>query len=329
MLAWSALHPSSAAAEGPFRVYIVRAGDTLSAVADDAGISLDTLVELNHIEDVNRVQPGTTLVLGTAPSVNKTPAPAAALRSRTYRVEAGDTLSGIADDTGVSVQTLRLANGLTNTNFLAVGALLTIPTAAAEQAPSEVNPRHVIASGETLSSIADRYSVTVSALVAENRITNPNLLRVGSLLVIPAKQLPFPSVEVINAVRRSASENHLDPYLVLGLSYLESGWQMDAVSHTGAIGMMQLMPETALSAIVDYRLATTNWRTSLLDNTRLGATYLNQLRLLSGGDIEVALASYYQGWRSVRDDGPLDETTQYVEDVLALAERFRSLAAIF
>ncbi len=328
MLAWSALHPSIAAAEGPFRVYVVRAGDTLSGVADDAGITLDTLVELNHIDNANDVHPGTTLVLGTAPSVKPASATTAP-RSRTYRVEAGDTLSGIADDAGVSVQTLRLANQLTNANVLAIGSLLTIPTAAAEQQRTEINPRHTVESGETLSTIADRYSVTVSALISENRLTNPNLLRVGALLVIPAKQLPFPSVEVINAVRRSANENRLDPYLVLGLSYLESGWQMDAVSHTGAIGMMQLMPETALSAIVDYQLATTNWRTSLLDNTRLGATYLSQLRQLSGGNLEIALASYYQGWRSVRDDGPLDETTQYVDDVLALAERFRSLAPLF
>jgi LysM repeat protein len=309
-------------------VYVVRAGDTLSAVADAAGLPLDALLDLNHIEDANRVLPGTTLVLSAAAPA--TPASVTAVRSsRTYRVEPGDTLSDIASDAGVSVQTLRLANDLLDADVLAVGSLLVIPAAAVEPHAAAITARHTVEVGETLSDIADQYGVTVSALIAENHIANPNLLRVGASLAIPARKLPMPSVEVVAAVRRAAAENHLDPYLVLGLSYLESGWQMDAVSHTGAVGMMQLMPETALSAILDYQLAATNWRTSLLDNTRLGATYLNELRKLSDGNIEIAIASYYQGWRSVRDDGPLPETKQYVDDVLALTERFRSLAPLF
>jgi hypothetical protein len=139
--------------------------------------------------------------------------------------------------------------------------------------------------------------------------------------VVPA--LPRPPSRVADAVRRSAETYGIDPYLLLGLSYLESGWQMNAVSPVGAIGAMQLMPETALWVIDDLELGRPNWQRSLPDNIRVGAAYLDYLLELSDGDVRVALAAYYQGWRGIHTDGLLSETERYVNDVLALVERFR------
>jgi soluble lytic murein transglycosylase-like protein len=56
-------------------------------------------------------------------------------------------------------------------------------------------------------------------------------------------------------------------------------------------------------------------------NIRLGTRFLRYLLDRSGGDVEAALASYYQGLRSVRDNGPLPETRRFVANVKALRPR--------
>jgi soluble lytic murein transglycosylase-like protein len=57
---------------------------------------------------------------------------------------------------------------------------------------------------------------------------------------------------VISAVSGAAKEWNVDAYLVLRLSYMESGWQMNVVSLAGAIGAMQVMPKTAEQVISDF-----------------------------------------------------------------------------
>src|SRR4029079_4325120 len=111
---------------------------------------------------------------------------------------------------------------------------------------------------------------------------------------------------------------------LLALSLMESGWQSQVVSHTGAIGLMQLMPDTAEWTGNNLTPTATNWHISIEDNARVGAAYFNHLLFLEGGDVEGALASYYQGWASYKSDGMFDETRDYVDDVLALAGRLRS-----
>ena len=192
---------------------------------------------------------------------------------------------------------------------------------------------HVVQPGESLSQIAARAGTSVEALVALNDIEDPDRVEVGSRLVLRragnaagdahAGALPRPSLRVVDAVDKSADAYDLDPYLLLGLAYMESGWQMTAVSHVGAVGAMQLMPETAAWAIKDLQLGRADWRRSLADNVRVGAAYLDYLLSLSDGDVRMALAAYYQGWTSVSSDGMLRETQDYVDDVLALTERFR------
>src|SRR5215208_5534551 len=93
--------------------YVVEPGDTLSQIAEKAGVDLAALVKLNELEDANFVVVGQSLKLpagaagASSPATPVTPASprgpasaAAAVASgganRTYAVEEGDTLSGIA-----------------------------------------------------------------------------------------------------------------------------------------------------------------------------------------------------------------------------------------
>lgn len=113
----------------------------------------------------------------------------------TYTVQAGDTLSGIAAKCGVTAQAIISANKITNPNLVFVGQSLTIPGAAScgttsgggssSPAPSSNPGSYTVQAGDTLGSIAFKFGTTVSAILTANKLSNPNLIFIGQVLVIP------------------------------------------------------------------------------------------------------------------------------------------------
>lgn len=104
----------------------------------------------------------------------------------------------------------------------------------------------------------------------------------------------------------------LDPALLSAVIQVESSFNPLAVSEKGALGLMQLMPETALSWQVTDPM---NPR----QNIRGGALQLRYLLVRFGDDLELALAAYHAGETRVsRYEGipPITSTQQYVERVL-------------
>jgi len=113
-----------------------------------------------------------------------------------YTVRAGDTLAQIALRYGVSIADLASLNELADPNLILVGQRLFIPGGEAMRAGPRV---HVVQAGETLSRIAQRYRVSLSALAAANGLADPDLILVGQRLTIPGEvqaRLPAPFVEV-------------------------------------------------------------------------------------------------------------------------------------
>ncbi len=317
------LAPHIASSEEPVEdTYVVQPGDTLTDIASQFGMTVQELADLNGLNNVNHV------VIGTRLEVPASPEPAGLASSVvTYVVELGDTLWGIAQSNGISLAALAELNGLDDDDQIVEGAELRLPAAtttfvSAAQAPA-TREHHVVA-GETLSRIADDYGVTVAGILDANPSINANIIDIGQVLVIPAHALPTLSPQTAQALRETSVEFDIDPHLLLALSLMESGWQSGIVSHAGAIGLMQLMPDTARWTVDHLTPGATNWHVSVEDNARVGGAYLDHLLFLEGGDIEGALASYYQGWGSYKADGMYEETRAYVDDVLALAERLRA-----
>jgi hypothetical protein len=96
---------------------------------------------------------------------------------------------------------------------------------------------------------------------------------------------------------REARKNDLDPALILAVVHVESGGFHQAISHVGAIGMMQLLPSTAEEVAGKLGL---DWRgpESLYDpvlNVTLGISYLRELADRFDGDVSTALAAYNWG----------------------------------
>ncbi|MFH1184589.1 MAG: GH25 family lysozyme [Chloroflexota bacterium] len=98
--------------------------------------------------------------------------------SKTHVVAVGETLLSIATNYQISINELATANP----QLLRVGERLAIPGQVS--APPTPLRTHTVKAGDTLYAIAKKYGTTISALVARNRIPNPDLIQVGQVLVL-------------------------------------------------------------------------------------------------------------------------------------------------
>lgn len=118
-------------------------------------------------------------------------------QATTYRVQSGDTLGGIARKFGVTTDAIIRLNALTNPDVLTIGQELKIPApgASAGQATSGQAGEqvYVVSRGDTLSSIAQRFGVSLAELSRLNNITNPDQIVVGQKLRIPASSATAPA----------------------------------------------------------------------------------------------------------------------------------------
>ncbi len=126
--------------------------------------------------------------------------------------------------------------------------------------------------------------------------------------------LRAPEAGLATIIDRHAANARLDPKLVRAVIQVESGYNARALSNKGAMGLMQLMPATALElAVGDPYDADAN--------VLGGTSYLRQLLDLFGDQVELALAAYNAGPGAVRKYSgipPYTETTEYVRRILGL-----------
>jgi soluble lytic murein transglycosylase-like protein len=128
----------------------------------------------------------------------------------------------------------------------------------------------------------------------------------GSLARIPAN--------IDQLVEQTASRYHVDPDLIRAVIRVESGYDPKAVSSKGAMGLMQLVPATALR----FGVANPFDPKQNLDG---GVNYLKYLMGLFGGDLNLSLAAYNAGEHSVQRSGgipAIPETQDYVRKVTSI-----------
>ena len=165
---------------------VVKRGETLSEIADRYGTSVNRLMEMNGLRNANDLWAGSRIkVPGNVYSGGG---------SGNYTVKAGETLSEIADRYGTSVNRLVQLNGLRDANDLWAGSRIQVPGASARPrvAVNKNAKTHQVQPGESLSSIADRYGVSMQRLIAINGISNPNQVMAGSTLTLRAASKPKP-----------------------------------------------------------------------------------------------------------------------------------------
>jgi soluble lytic murein transglycosylase-like protein len=113
----------------------------------------------------------------------------------------------------------------------------------------------------------------------------------------------------------------LPPPLVHAVVSAESAYDANAISRAGAVGLMQLMPETA------RRYGVANRRNPTA-NVEGGTRYLRDLLLMFNNDLSLALAAYNAGENAVKRAGnaipPYPETRNYVKKVISFYNKYRT-----
>lgn len=126
-------------------------------------------------------------------------------------------------------------------------------------------------------------------------------------------------LELDQAVRRAAQQHHVQPALLLAVMRVESSFNPTAISKAGAVGLMQLIPETAIRHGV-RNLYNAN------ENITGGAKHLRYLLDRFHGNVRLAVAAYNAGERKVdqyRQIPPYKETQDYVKKVLVYYRSYK------
>ncbi|MGA3513033.1 LysM peptidoglycan-binding domain-containing protein [Lactiplantibacillus plantarum] len=142
-------------------------------MAQNFGVSVSNLQTWNNISNANEIYAGQTLLIYNSNGGGGSKV--------SYTVQSGDTLSGIAARFGVSVSQLSSWNGISDPNKIYIGQVLSVYTSGYSGGGSK---SYTIQSGDTLSSIATKYGVTVNQLSSWNNISDPNKIYAGQIITV-------------------------------------------------------------------------------------------------------------------------------------------------
>ncbi|SHF93250.1 C40 family peptidase [Ornithinibacillus halophilus] len=161
----------------PKTMHTVNPGETLSMLARSYGTTVDSIRDANGLTN-NLIRVGQSLTIPVMIQDAQVSTNVQA-DNQQYTVVPGDTLSAIAKRFGTSIDVLKSSNQLSS-DLLRIGQTLTIPNINTDTQQTT----HVVAVGDSLWAIANKYKVSIDALKTANALTS-NLLSIGQEITIP------------------------------------------------------------------------------------------------------------------------------------------------
>src|SRR5687768_12063363 len=177
-------------------------------------------------------------------------------------------------------------------------------------------PGKVVISNDHRSITAHRFFGNIREALVSIRSTRTIGFRPFGPEVFNARASVTAPPELVEAIADASRAHGVDPRLVAAVARRESAWRANVVSNKGAIGIMQLMPETArFLGVTDAFDA----RQNIFGGTRYLRTLLDTFK----GDLDLTLAAYNAGPGAVqkyKGIPPYRETRAYVKAVRASYE---------
>jgi len=283
-------------------------GDNLWRLATRYGSSVSAIASANGIRNLDLIRIGQLLRIPGSTPLNPATPTAGGANLLQYRVAAGDNLTSIAAKFGSTVLQLVSVNQIRHAGFIYAGQLLSVPAPPLRVAGGPIKP------------------------VAPPQTAPPALVRSVAVPVPPqpVSLPPGPPVTTVASVKPAGVEDLIElysqqfgvqPALMKAIAWQESGWQQGVVSSAGAIGVMQVMPETGAFIARELLKAPVNLNVKE-ENIRAGIRFFAFYLSKTNGDERTAVAGYFQGLRSVWETGIHENTKVYVNSVMALRGRF-------
>ncbi|CAM4096137.1 LysM peptidoglycan-binding domain-containing protein [Acinetobacter pragensis] len=237
--------------------YTVQRGDTLYSIAAQSKMAMTELADLNNLQASNGLRAGQVLKI-----------PASAAVPDQYTVQSGDTLSGIASRYNLGMDYIANVNGINRNTGLRVGQKLQLTSDAPEDKPEVkasvkaeaktvskndksaaglMPDTHTVKSGETLTSIAQKYKLQLAYLADLNDLSRTSTVRIGQKLKITGD---LPEIEKTAAAAKSApvSARSTESYTV------KSGESLNSIASRTGLSVAELVDMNNLSARAGLRV---------------------------------------------------------------------------
>lgn len=196
---------------GLFAEHKIKKGETLSGISKEYGVPLLAILEANALTKKQTLRVGQSLLipnqnipsggsklsdsdLKAKNSSKKEKEVTFPTRVSIYTVKEGETLSDIATRFNINPNQIKELNGLKNPNSIMNGQRLKIPATNTKEkgrpfdfAQGRAFVEHKVKKGETLSYLAEKYGVSVSAIMEANDLDNKHMLKAGQYLLIPTR----------------------------------------------------------------------------------------------------------------------------------------------
>ena len=197
----------------------VRKNDTLSHIKVRTGVSVADLKRFNSLSS-DRILPGQVLKLSGSPAApakgrTASKAPAKQVQAQSYKIQPGDTMSGIAAKLGVSLADVRRAAGNPAKDYIYAGRTLNIGSVSAPNVASKssktpasaqgtsTSATHTVRAGENPSVIASRYGMKLASFMSLNNLGSGSVIYPGQVLRISGNATTAPSSQAPAAAAKA------------------------------------------------------------------------------------------------------------------------------
>jgi LysM repeat protein len=182
--------PTVAPASRP-TTYRVKSGDTVSQIAKRFGLSVTSIAKLNNLGPKSLIRVGQVLKLSGTKALETT--------VESYRVKPGDTLLAIASRHGLTLNELTAINRISSSTLIYPGQVLRVAKVLPASQPQLNAPdSYQVMAGDSLDSIAKKFSLSITALREYNGLSRASIIYVGQMLSLKptaaAAKAPTPKV---------------------------------------------------------------------------------------------------------------------------------------
>jgi LysM repeat protein len=243
--------PTVAPASKP-TTYKVKSGDTVTAIAKRFGLAVTSIAKLNKLGPKSLIRVGQVLKL------SGTQAPDTAVES--YRVKPGDTLLAIAGRHGLTLSELTAINRISSSTLIYPGQVLRVAKVLpASQPPLNAPDSYQVIAGDSLESVAKKFSLSLSALRDYNGLSRSSIIYVGQVLSLkPAAPVAKPPVPKVPTPAPSASTlsdevSSLDPMrptgacTIHGFHTVQAGETISRIAAVYGVSTQSVLSSNSLS----------------------------------------------------------------------------------